>query len=101
MEVIFVCLGNICRSPMAEAVFNDMVAKQGLSDKVKVESAGTGAWHVGEPACYGTRQVLVFLVPMLCVGTDTVPMICPVGAPEHWNQKMGYIFCGTAAGVPT
>lgn len=48
MKVVFVCLGNICRSPMAEAVLRSLVGGEGLSDTVKVESAGTGSWHVGE-----------------------------------------------------
>lgn len=47
-RVLFVCLGNICRSPTAEAVFRQMAADSGLA--VEVDSAGTGAWHVGEPA---------------------------------------------------
>ena len=58
IHVVFVCLGNICRSPMAEAVFNHLLAQEGLSDQFKVASAGTGNWHLGEPAHYGTRQVL-------------------------------------------
>ncbi len=58
INILFVCLGNICRSPMAEAVFNHMVDEAGLSDKINVDSAGTGSWHVGEPACSGTRKVL-------------------------------------------
>lgn len=58
INILFVCLGNICRSPMAEAVFSRMVDEAGLSDKVNVDSAGTGAWHIGEPACSGTRNIL-------------------------------------------
>lgn len=58
VHVVFVCLGNICRSPMAEAIFNHRLAQEGLSDQFKVASAGTGDWHLGEPACYGTREVL-------------------------------------------
>jgi protein-tyrosine phosphatase len=49
-RVCFVCTGNICRSPMAEAVFRSHVADAGLEDQVTVSSAGTGGWHVGDPA---------------------------------------------------
>lgn len=49
-RICLVCLGNICRSPMAEVVIQHRLEKVGLSDRVSVESAGTGAWHVGEPA---------------------------------------------------
>lgn len=58
IHVLFVCTGNICRSPMAEAVFQHMVAEAGLSNVIKADSAGTGAWHVGEPPHHGTRTVL-------------------------------------------
>ncbi|MBZ0297620.1 MAG: low molecular weight phosphotyrosine protein phosphatase [Anaerolineae bacterium] len=58
IRVLFVCLGNICRSPMADAVFQDMVKKAGLSDKIEVDSAGTGSWHIGESAHRGTLGVL-------------------------------------------
>jgi protein-tyrosine phosphatase len=47
MRVLFVCLGNICRSPSAEAVMKDMLARDGLADRVFVDSAGTGDWHIG------------------------------------------------------
>ena len=49
-RICFVCTGNICRSPMAETVFNELVRKAGLENKVAVISAGTGDWHVGEPS---------------------------------------------------
>jgi protein-tyrosine phosphatase len=58
VTVLFVCLGNICRSPMAEAVFRQLVMAAGLEDHIHVDSAGTGDWHVGEKAHDGTRQVL-------------------------------------------
>jgi protein-tyrosine phosphatase len=48
ISVLFVCLGNICRSPMAEGVFRHVLDEEGLSDRYKVDSAGTGGWHVGE-----------------------------------------------------
>ena len=46
--VLFVCSGNICRSPTAEGVFRALVEGHGLADAVSVDSAGLGAWHVGE-----------------------------------------------------
>lgn len=48
VNVLFVCLGNICRSPTAEAVFRQLLEEEGLTDLIHVESAGTGSWHVGE-----------------------------------------------------
>lgn len=48
-RVLFVCLGNICRSPLAEAVFRDIVERRGIADQFEIDSAGTGAWHVGHP----------------------------------------------------
>src|SRR5260221_4211906 len=49
VRVCFVCLGNICRSPTAEAVMRDLVERAGLSDRIEVDSAGTGDWHAGHP----------------------------------------------------
>ncbi len=48
-RVCCVCLGNICRSPMAEVVLRDQVAQAGLAGRIEVDSAGTGDWHVGGP----------------------------------------------------
>lgn len=48
VKVLFVCLGNICRSPTAEAVFSKMVTDGGYEREIKVDSAGTGTWHIGE-----------------------------------------------------
>ncbi len=49
VKVLFVCMGNICRSPTAEGVFASLVQQRGLAAYVKVDSAGTHAYHVGEP----------------------------------------------------
>ncbi|ENN75093.1 hypothetical protein HUJ04_001231 [Dendroctonus ponderosae] len=46
---LFVCLGNICRSPIADAVFSHLVKERGLADKWKVDSAAIGGWHAGNP----------------------------------------------------
>ena len=47
-RVLFVCLGNICRSPLAEGVFRHLVEEAGLGDAIEIDSAGTGGWHTGE-----------------------------------------------------
>ena len=49
VSVLFVCLGNICRSPTAEGVFRHLVANEGLADRIRVDSAGMGSWHIGQP----------------------------------------------------
>jgi protein-tyrosine phosphatase len=48
-SVLFVCLGNICRSPLAEGVFRGLVQARGIEHIFEIDSAGTGAWHAGEP----------------------------------------------------
>jgi protein-tyrosine phosphatase len=50
IRVLFFCMGNICRSPLAEGVFRHLVEQEGFTDAFEIDSAGTGAWHVGERA---------------------------------------------------
>lgn len=60
IRVLFVCAGNICRSPLAEGVFRHRVAEAGLAGRFVIDSCGTGGWHVGEPPdprmCRTARQ---------------------------------------------
>ncbi|MGZ8648834.1 MAG: low molecular weight protein-tyrosine-phosphatase [Solirubrobacteraceae bacterium] len=49
MRLLFVCMGNICRSPTAEGVMRRLVREAGLEDRITVDSAGTGGWHAGDP----------------------------------------------------
>ena len=56
-KILFVCLGNICRSPGAEAVFNALIKKNGLENELQCDSAGTAAYHVGEPADVRMREI--------------------------------------------
>jgi len=48
-RLLFVCMGNICRSPTAEGVMRHLLREEGLEDEITIDSAGTGAWHVGNP----------------------------------------------------
>ncbi|MFT6882331.1 MAG: protein-tyrosine phosphatase [Marinoscillum sp.] len=57
IKVLFVCLGNICRSPLAEAIFNDKVAKKGFSDKVSSDSCGTANYHTGKLPDHRSIQI--------------------------------------------
>ena len=58
MNVLFVCLGNICRSPMAESMFRQLVAKANLSHQIQVDSAGTTDYEEGKPPYPGARQTM-------------------------------------------
>jgi protein-tyrosine phosphatase len=49
VRILFVCMGNICRSPTAEGVMRHLVAQRGLDGEIEVHSAGTGGWHAGNP----------------------------------------------------
>lgn len=58
INVLFVCLGNICRSPMAEAVFRHVIHEENLDSKIEVDSAGTSNWHIGKRPHEGTLSKL-------------------------------------------
>jgi protein-tyrosine phosphatase len=49
MRILFVCMGNICRSPTAEGVMRALVSDRGLDGEIEIDSAGTGGWHLGDP----------------------------------------------------
>ena len=57
VRVLFVCMGNICRSPLAEGVFRHLVSQAGLDERIEIDSAGIGDWHVGELPDPRTRAV--------------------------------------------
>lgn len=57
LKVLFVCLGNICRSPLAENIFRHLVEQAGLRDRIEIDSAGTSAYHIGEPPDARTTAV--------------------------------------------
>ena len=57
VRILFVCLGNICRSPLAEAIFNQLLREEGLKQEISCDSAGTGDWHIGERPDPRTQDV--------------------------------------------
>lgn len=57
-KVLFVCLGNICRSPMAEAIFNNIVTERNLADQLEADSAGTAGYHIGDQPDHRTTETL-------------------------------------------
>lgn len=58
MKILFVCLGNICRSPLAEAMFRQMIIDEGLADQVSIDSAGTSSEEEGNHPYPGIRQIM-------------------------------------------
>ena len=58
IKVLFICHGNICRSPMAEFLFKDMVKKRGKEDLFYIESCATSSEEIGNPVHYGTKKIL-------------------------------------------
>ncbi len=59
MKLLFVCLGNICRSPSADGILRKKLAEHGLADKVTVDSAGTGDWHIGKAPDERSQQAAI------------------------------------------
>jgi len=91
-EILAVCLGNICRSPMAEAVIGGRLAAAGLGDKVTVGSAGTGSWHIGHPADARARETLeragyVVNHSARQVDSDWIGRTNLVLAMDRWNLQ--------------
>ena len=56
-QILMVCLGNICRSPLAEGIFRELITARGLDGRYQVDSAGTGGWHVGNSPHMGSQNI--------------------------------------------
>lgn len=116
VRVLFICTGNICRSPMAEAVFRHLTAEAGLADRIEVRSAGTGDWHLGEPPDPGTQVVLAAagipwgdkraerLTPALMASADYVVVMDRRNLralPPGWRRRARLLLSWAPDRVPT
>jgi len=116
--VLFVCLGNICRSPMAEAILRHRAAERGLSDRLRVDSCGTGGWHAGDEAdsraiaCCRERGVPVTSIArqvdadrdrgfdlILAADASTRTRLLEIGLPRERIELIMH-FAGTGEDVP-
>ena len=118
VKVLFVCLGNICRSPTAEGVFTQYVKEAGLEKRIVADSAGTGDYHIGEPpdarACeaaarrgYDLRKLRARQVNrddftkfdyILAMDNDNLRALKRFCPPEHGRKVMLFTeFCSTGA----
>jgi protein-tyrosine phosphatase len=86
VNVLFICLGNICRSPMAEGLFKDQIKKLGLEKEIHVESRATSGWEEGNPVHSGTKKILSNL------NIDTSNMISTKIQKKDF-QKFDYLIC--------
>ena len=101
-RVLFVCLGNICRSPAAEGVFLHLIAREGLEDQFVVDSAGTGGWHVGNPADRRIRAAAerrgIHLFPSTPLTQSTIHHI--IGHVSSLPNAHGVVIISTRTTTP-
>lgn len=109
-KICFVCLGNICRSPTAEGVFQHLVNERGLQPFFEIDSAGTSAYHSGEPANSKSRQIaeqhgvslhskarqfesfdLDYFDLVLAMDSENLQNIKRVGGKESFGHKIGML----------
>ncbi|XP_042528338.1 low molecular weight phosphotyrosine protein phosphatase isoform X3 [Dipodomys spectabilis] len=93
-SVLFVCLGNICRSPIAEAVFRKLVADQNVSDDWRIDSAATSTYEVGNPPDYRGQS---------CMRKHGIPMSHTARQVPYWSLTFVFSYSGplTAVLFPT
>lgn len=83
-RILFVCMGNICRSPTAEGVFKKLVKQRGVENQFEIDSAGTGGWHIGCPADQRAQQAAS------ARGIDLSALARPLGARQVSVADMQY-----------
>lgn len=119
-KVLFVCYGNICRSPLAEFVFRDMVEKRGLQDRIETASCATSSEHIGDPVDPRSQRVLAqhgiscagkvgrrltksdfteydYILGMDRHNLEYIRMLCPGSVPCRIGMLMDYVGGGQVA----
>lgn len=122
-SVLFVCLGNICRSPTAEGVFRHLVAEAGLSQSIRTDSSGMGSWHVGNPpderaqAAARRRGIEIgdlrarqtrpadfntfdYIIAMDCQNMADLQALCPPGYGDRLHMMLDFATDISEAEVP-
>ena len=123
VKVLFVCMGNICRSPTAEGVFRDLVAREGLSHIIETDSAGTHSYHVGNPpdkraqaaaaargvqlddlrarkAVPGDFDAFDYILAMDGDNHSDLAYICPPGLDQKLHMFLSFAPSGRETDVP-
>ena len=123
VNVLFVCLGNICRSPTAEGVFRDLVTREGLSHAISTDSAGTGDYHTGNPPDSRARaearkrgidlsdlrarqavpadfETFDYVIAMDHSNQRNLAAICPPGQESRLHMMMKFATTSGTAEVP-
>ncbi len=113
IKVLFVCMGNICRSPSAEGVFRHKIAEAGLSEKIYIDSAGTHAYHIGNPPDPRSQQAASkrnidlstqrarkvntddfeefdYVIAMDMSNMDDLQAICPIGLEDKVHPFLSF-----------
>ena len=75
--VLFICLGNICRSPAAEGIMKSLVEKAGLQDEFEIDSAGIGGWHIGQLPDSRMRMATISTAMPASFRSQTLPVSKP------------------------
>ncbi|MGB5705341.1 MAG: low molecular weight protein-tyrosine-phosphatase [Arenicellales bacterium] len=101
-SILFVCLGNICRSPTAEGVFRQFLSKRNLLEQFEVDSAGTGNWHIGSPPdkraqlAASTRGIDISSLRARQISDADIHRFDYIIAMDHSNQRELVALAGQA-----
>jgi hypothetical protein len=100
IKVLMICHGNICRSPMAEFIFKDMVAREGLSDRFLIESAATSTEEIGNPVYLPARFASGITIPLIISSVPSSIIFATCGGLSPATQSIKSTACWIILPVP-